>query len=254
MLQREPVNREGVITSPVYAFAGTGTMITRFSWNHELPRDTFVWFEIRLSDGLFAPDDTRPGWYRITNNQHGIYLHREGEDYLRGKYYQWRAHLIPSPEGNRAPSVSGIRLDYELDNPPDRPQLLEVVSTGSERVTLRWKMNVDHDFHSYRLYYGIRSGEYEGVLTHINGRTLGNHLAKDARIELTVDNDLIEQNRALDRSGMRDYPLLKNNVLYYFAVSACDSYRPGTPFNHESPRSTEVAGRPFGGSEIRPAR
>ena len=39
-------------------------------------------------------------------------------------------------------------------------------------------------------------------------------------------------------------------VLYFFAVTGYDTYRPDTPYNHESPVSKEVTARPFPGSEI----
>jgi hypothetical protein len=68
---------------------------------------------------------------------------------------------------------------------------------------------------------------------------------------VTITNDVIEQNRALDRKEKLPFPFIENNVLYYFSVSAHDAYRPGTPYNHESELSAPVTARPQAGTEIR---
>ena len=69
-------------------------------------------------------------------------------------------------------------------------------------------------------------------------------------ITVRITNDIINQNRNRDERNILSYPLLKNNVLYFFSVSAYDSYKPDTKYNHESKLSAEVTIRPFAGSEI----
>jgi hypothetical protein len=89
------------------------------------------------------------------------------------------------------------------------------------------------------------------VLGSAGGKRITNEMqGSRGYVELEIDNGIIEENRAKDSRGVLSYPLLKNNVLYFFAVSAYDSYRPDTPHNHESEPSKEVAVRPFAGSEI----
>ncbi len=118
-------------------------------------------------------------------------------------------------------------------------------------MRLRWKKNVEHDILGYRVYYGINSRRYDGVLGSAGGKRITNETqGSRGYVELEIDNGIIEENRAKDPRGVLSYPLLKNNVLYFFAVSAYDSYRPDTPHNHESEPSKEVAVRPFAGSEI----
>lgn len=245
--ERVPVNNEGVITSPIYEFPAAGTMIHRFSWK-ELPvTETFVYFELRISDDRFNTAFDQPRWYRITNNQRDIFMMQQDGLYLRGRYFQWRAHLVASPDGKKTPKLYGIALDYEVDMPPSTVQGLEVVSTGDRFIRLRWLANSDHDIYGYKLYYGVRKGEYTGVITRSGGERISN---RGRYIELTVDNALIEENREADSTRFFEFPVIKNNILYYFAVSAYDSYRPDTKYNHESAHSKEIYARPFAGSEI----
>ncbi|MBN2436439.1 MAG: hypothetical protein JXK07_14350 [Spirochaetes bacterium] len=246
---RVPVNSEGVVTSPVYEFQHTGTMIKNFVWTQVLDKETFIWFEVRLSDDKFDQYHQNPRWYRITNNQRNIYLMKTADLWLRGKYFQWRAHLISSPDGERSPVLQSIKMNYELDTPPIAPLFPECIEQGDGYVVLRWKKNVDHDFFGYKVYYGVKSGKYEGVLVSDGSKPITN--GSGDFVELKVDNRLVEENRLKDTKGLLSYPLLKNNVLYYFAVTAYDSYRVNTPYNHESDFSKEISGRPFGGSEIK---
>ncbi len=252
MMGRIPFNVEGVVTSPVYRFEGTGTKVTEFRWKDELPSDTFVWMEFRIADRLFSGSDRGIKWYRVTNGQKKIYLVRTGDDeYLRGKYYQWRAHLVPSPEGGRSPRLTGIELDYRPDPPPAVPRFLEATAGDNGSVILEWRKNRDHDILGYRVYYGTRRGVYDGIISVVNGSRITNDISGGDAVRISLNDGVIEENRTLDTAGKLTFPLLNNTVLYYFAVSAYDSYRPDTPYNHESSLSTPVTARPFGGSEIR---
>jgi hypothetical protein len=176
---------------------------------------------------------------------------KAGDLYLRGKYYQWRAHLLPSPDGKHSPVLSGVRLNYQLDPAPRAPLFLECTRTGDERFVIRWKKNVEHDILGYRLYYGIRPRSYDGILGTAGGKRISNQMNPGrSYIEVEISNDVVEENRKVDSRRMLGYPVVKNNVLYYIAVSAYDSYRPDTPYNHESEPSAEITARPFAGSEI----
>ncbi|MBN1496406.1 MAG: hypothetical protein JXA07_06535 [Spirochaetes bacterium] len=247
---RIPFNVEGVITSPVYRFEGTGTLVREIRWNEERAQDTFIWMEFRISDCRFLEDDTGLKWYRIENNQKKIFLMKTGEgEYLRGRYYQWRAHLVASPDGARAPRFSGMEIDYRPDLPPAPPLFVEVAATGDRFITLRWKKNVDHDLLGYRIYYGTDSGKMDGLISTINGARIAN--GPGNIVQVKIDNDLIEENRGRDRKGKLSFPFLQNTVLYYFSVTAYDSYKPDTPYNHESALSKPVAARPYAGTDIR---
>ncbi len=252
MIKRVPVSYEGLVTSPVYSFPSTGTKITLFSWKEILKKNTFIWFEIRIYDRLFDEKDTDLRWYTVENKQRGIYLAKNSlGNYMRGKYYQWRAHLIASPDGRRSPYLYDVGLNYVPDTPPSTPANLEVSGEGDSYIKLRWMKNRDLDILGYRIYYGTKPGRYEGIISYLKERRITNKMSSDNRVEVVVDNRLIEENRKRDRRNLLSYPKLINNVLYYFSVSGYDNYRPGTPFNHESELSKEVSGRPFHGSEIR---
>lgn len=250
--QREAINREGIITSPVYQFPEYGTMVTLFKWDEELPPSTYIWMEFRISDEFFKTSDETPRWYRITNNQKNIYLHKIGNEFLRGKYYQWRAHLVASPDGSYAPVIYNIGLQYALDTAPKPPVFVEVSSVGNKEITLRWKKNVEYDIFGYTIYYGVKSKKYDGIIKTINGKRISNELSDtNGYITVTITNDVIEENRTADTKGFLTFPLLKNNVLYFFAVTAYDSYKPDTMFNHESKQSKEISARPDPGSDIK---
>ncbi len=248
---RLPANTEGVITSPVYSFGQTGTMVREVRWREILKKDTFIWMEFRIADRLFDAGDTALSWYRVTNRQRNIFLKKDpAGDFLRGKYFQWRLHLVPSPDGAHSPVASDIQIDYQLDESPMPPSFLETVESGDRYVTLRWNKNVDADIMGYRIYYAIKEGTYDGVISVINGKRIANDLTGKSYIEVTLTNNTIEENMPLDKKGILSFPLFRNTVLYYFAVTAYDSYKPDTPYNHESPLSNVTTARPFGGSEI----
>ena len=245
-----PLNIEGVVTSPVYIFPGTGTLVKLFKWEEIVPENAFVWMEFRISDNLFYWTDTDLKWYRIKNNQRGIFLKETGGEFLRGKYYQWRLHLVPSPDGKKSPAAYDIGLSYQLDTAPRIPDFVEITKASSEEISIKWKKNVDPDIKGYRIYYGTKPGKYDGIITHTGGKPISNELSNSNYIEIKINNALIDENRKLDSKGLFTFPELKNTVLYFFAVSAYDSYKPGTPHNHESALSKQVSARPFAGSEI----
>ncbi|MBN2403819.1 MAG: hypothetical protein JXN64_15700 [Spirochaetes bacterium] len=252
IIDRLPLNKNGIITSPVYDFASTGTSVSLVKWNELLNDNTYIWMEFRISDNLFEKDDKTLKWYRIVNNQKNIYLMKEAGEYLRGKYYQWRAYLVPSPDGKTSPYFYDVELTYRLDPPPSAPQFLNVAGTGDMSVRLRWNKNVEHDILGYRIYYGVVPDKYDGIIGYINGKRITNDFNENRKyIEVEITNNIIEENKDKDTTGVLEYPLMENTVLYFFTVSAYDSYRPDTPYNHESLLSVEVKARPFAGSEIK---
>ncbi len=252
LTERQPVIQSGVITSPVYHFKSTGTSVKLFAWSEILKENTFIWMEFRTSDSLFNSNDNILKWYRISNNQKNIYLMKHNGEYLRGKYYQWRANLVPSPDGNYSPYLNNVEVNFQLDMPPNAPQFIDVIATGDKSVRLRWNKNVEHDIMGYRIYYGVNPGIYDGIISYYNNKRITNELNSNRRyIEIDITNEVIEGNKQKNINGVLDYPFLENSVLYFFSVSAYDSYKPDTPHNHESSLSNEVKGRPFAGSEIK---
>ena len=251
MIERIPVNIEGIVTSPVYTFPSTGTKIISFAWNEILPKSTYIWMELRIYDQLFYENDTDYKWYIIKNNQKNIYLKKDEKgEYIRGKYYQWRAHLIASPDGKNSPVLYDVNIIHKPDLPPAPPMFLEVSAVGDRFVELTWKKNVDADIYGYRVYYGVLPGKFDGILSYEKGRRISNDLGNGNYIKIRIDDSVIDENKALDRRNLLTYPFMRNNILYYFSVSSYDSYKPDTQFNHESDPSKSVTARPFSKSEI----
>jgi hypothetical protein len=150
--------------------------------------------------------------------------------------------------------MSAVRVSYQSDNAPAVPKLLEVAEAGDGYIKLRWKRSADADIMGYRVYYGVVPGRYDGILKTANSEIITNKAGADGFVEFTITNDIIEENHSKDPNKLLTYPVLQNTVLYYFAVSAFDSYRPETPYNHASALSLPVTARPFAGSEIKAAK
>ncbi len=249
---RVPYNREGVVTSPVNDFSSSGTAVTDFSWDEVIKDDTFIWMEFRISDRSFPEYDTNIKWYRVKNGQKKIssMTGDDGEP-LRGRYCQWRAHLVGSPDGDESPILKKVSLRYMVDVPPSIPSGLEIAETGNGFVVLRWRKNMESDLMGYRIYYGTQKGTVDGILAQTGGRLINNSITGGNYITVRIDDSMINECRKADKRDVLLYPTLENSVLYYFSVTAYDSYKPDTVFNHESRLSQPVSGRPYGGSQIK---
>lgn len=249
---RIPYNREGVITGPVKEFPTTGTSITDFSWEEISVPGTFIWMEMRISDRAFNDKDTSIKWYKVNPGQKKIYSMR-GDDgeYLRGKYFQWRAHLAASPEGDKSPVMKKVIVKYKADSPPTVPLSPEIAGTGDRYIILKWKRNVEADLGGYKIYYGTKKGTYDGIISVINGKKITNQMAQGNEVTVKIDNQAVEENRNLDSRNVLIYPSIENTVLYYFSVTAYDTYKENTVYNHESELTSAIQARPFAGSDIR---
>ena len=248
---RVPLNNDGIVMSPVYSFPEFGSKVINFNWIEKIFPGTAVRVQFRTSDSLFYKNDSRVKWYRIENNQRGIFLSPDGKGgQLRGKYFQWRAYLTVSPDGKYSPYFCNPKITFQEDKAPEKPIFLEKIYVSDKTIILRWKKNVDSDLKGYKIYYGTQKGRYDGVISYVDNRRLDNRFAKKNYVVVKIDNKLIEENRAREVEGLFNYPFIKNNVLYYFAVSAYDSYKVDTQFNHESGLSKVVSARPVLSSEI----
>ena len=249
---RIPYNREGIITSPVKEFPSTGTAITDFSWDEILNPGTFIWMEMRVADKFFSDRDSSVKWYKVTSGQKMIYA-MKGDDgeFLRGRYFQWRAHLAASPEGDKSPLMKKVVVKYRVDFPPIVPISVEVDRTGDRYVILKWKRNVEADIAGYKIYYGTKKGAFDGIITVINGKKITNQMAEGNYVTVKIDNAVVEENRNYDSRNVLVYPSIENTVLYYFSVTSYDTYRENTVYNHESELSSAIQARPFAGSDIR---
>lgn len=249
---RIPYNREGVITSPVKEFPSTGTSITDFSWEEVLEPGTFIWMELRVSDKVFSDRDSSIKWYKVTTGQKKIFSTKgyDGE-FLRGKYFQWRAHLAASPDGDKSPLMKKVVVKYSVDFPPVVPMYFEAAETGDRYIVLRWKKNVEADFGGYKIYYGTKKGAYDGIISIVNGKKITNQTDEGNYVTVKIDNAVVEENKTSDSRKVLVYPSIENTVLYYFAVTSYDTYKENTVYNHESELSPYIEARPYAGSDIK---
>ena len=249
---RVPYNREGIITSPVKVFPSTGTSITDFSWEEIINPGTFIWMELRVADKVFSERDSSVKWYKVSPGQKKIFAMR-GDDgeLLRGKYFQWRAHLTAAPEGDKSPVMKKVTVKYKTDSPPTVPFSVEIGGTGDKYIILKWKRNVETDFGGYKIYYGTKKGKYDGIISIVNGRKINNQMADGNYVTVKIDNGVIEENRNYDSRNVLVYPSIENTVLYYFSVTSYDTYKENTVYNHESELSSPIQARPYAGSDIR---
>ena len=249
---RIPYNREGVITGPVKEFPATGTSITGFSWEEVLEPGTFIWMELRVSDKLFSDKDSSVKWYRVNTGQKKIFTVKDyNGEFLRGKYFQWRAHLAASPEGDKSPVMKKVVVKYYVDQPPVVPMYFETAETGDRYIILRWKKNVEADLGGYKIYYGTKKGVYDGIISVVNGQKITNSMSDGSRVTVKIDNAVIEENKNSDNRKVLIYPSIENTVLYYFSVTSYDTYKENTVYNHESELSQYIEARPYAGSDIR---
>ena len=249
---RIPYNREGIITSPVIALPSTGTAITDFSWEEIINPKTFIWMEFRTSDRNFDEKDDTLRWYKINTKQKNIYkMKDEDNEFLCGKYFQWRAHLVASPEGHKSPVLKKITVKYKENRPPTVPLFFEVAETGNRYIILKWKKNVEADLGGYRIYYATKKGTYDGIISIAGGDKINNKMVNGDYVYVKIDNSVIEENKNHDRRDVLLYPYIENTVLYYFAVTAYDTYKEGTVYNHESNLSSYIEARPYAGSDIK---
>ena len=208
--------------------------------------------ELRVSDKVFSAKDSSIKWYRVTAGQKKIFAAKdENGDYLRGKYFQWRAHLAASPDGAKSPMLKKVGIRYRVDSPPVVPMSFEVAQTGDRYIILRWKKNVEADLGGYRIYYGTKKGIYDGIISAVNGNKITNRISDGNYITVKIDNAVIEENKIADGRKVLIYPSIENTVLYYFAVTSYDTYKENTVYNHESGLSSCIEGRPYAGSDIR---
>lgn len=249
---RVPYNREGVVTGPVTDFGAYGTSVSDLSWDGILKDGTFIWMEFRTADRIFDEYDSGVKWYRVTNSQKKISsMKTDNGELLRGRYCQWRAHLVVSPDGDVSPLMKKVSMRYWIDMPPSVPFGLEVSDSGDGYVTLKWMKNADSDLMGYKIYYGTQAGRVDGIISVVNGSIINNSISSGKQVTVRIDNSVINENKNADRRNVLLYPFLQNTVLYYFSVTAYDTYKPGTPYNHESDLSRNVTGRPYGGSQIK---
>ncbi|MCG8570781.1 MAG: hypothetical protein MJB14_11635 [Spirochaetes bacterium] len=199
------------LISHVFRVDNMGAYIKSIDFVDLHPYNSDILYYCRFSDQPFFSDDRfnpEIPWIPFTYNN------------LKSKsikYLQWKAILLPGKNNEFSPSLKEIKITYQSDLPPSKPKGLKVIA-GNEKVKLKWLINSEKDLKGYKIYYGTKSGNYFG---------------KDAAEGMSPIS--IGKTNQIEITG------LKNNVIYYFTVTAFDDEQ----MVHESEFSEEVFERPI---------
>ncbi len=80
---------------------------------------------------------------------------------LSGKHYQWKAVFLSGKTMGVSSTFSGIELSFDYASPPSPPKNFEAAYIDGT-IYLKWIMNSEKNIKGYRVYYGLKSGEYFG--------------------------------------------------------------------------------------------
>lgn len=146
----------GLIQSRVFRFPSLSSVYD-MELDSNLLKDTALTLQYRISVEPFAdhtPETIVP-WkdYNIENPQFN--------EKIKGNYIQFRVTLYPSPDGKFSPMVKAMRIKYDTLEIPSIPLGLAVTSSES-RITLGFRESLNRNIVGYRIYYGLKSGEYWG--------------------------------------------------------------------------------------------
>jgi len=138
------------------------------------------------------------------------------------RYIQWKIVLLPGKNNDNSPRFKSLEIVYDKDLPPSKPLGLKGIAKNNS-VLLKWIRNSEKDIKGYKIYYGTKSNNYFG---------------KDA---LNGPSPIvIDTKEDFDKNGILIQGL-KNNVMYYFRVTAFDD----DERNNESEFSDEISIRPI---------
>jgi len=203
---------QGEITSNLIDFGIGGIKLKEIIFDANENNNSKIIYLYRCSDNPFDED---------FNNSQNIKWHLlENKNLLNQnlRYLQWKVIMLPGDNNNYSPDFKKIKLVYDKNEPPSKPQGLMVFYCNST-IDVKWKMNSELDLKGYKIYYGTKKGEYFGT-------------------------DAAEGESPIDAGKTDSFTLtgLKNDKIYYIAITAYDD----DFHKHEGVFSEEVNARPFG--------
>jgi len=207
----------GEIISKVIDIGKGGGIIKKVNIEDFKDNNSEIFYFYRYSDKPFY------SYYEYSQNIKWMPFNKESIIPDKIRFIQWRILLLPGNNNNNSPKFRSLEIIYYKDIPPARPVGLKAIVKGNT-VILKWIRNSEKDIMGYKIYYGTRSNYYFG---------------KDATNgESPI---IIDANEDFDKHGI---PItgLKNNVMYYFAVTAFDDEEK----TNESDFSDEIVVRTMG--------
>ncbi len=123
----------------------------------ELAEDTDVTLQYRYSTRPFSdnsPEKIVP-WrdYNLVNSS--------VNKFIKGKYFQFRVSMYPSPNGEHSPLLNSIKIKYNFIDIPSIP--LGIMAFSSKgKTTLSIRESLNKNIVAYKLYYGEKKDEYWG--------------------------------------------------------------------------------------------
>lgn len=200
----------GVLLSKVEDFGPGGIFINEIITSGSTKNNTDIIYFYRYSNTPFHEED------KYSSNIEWHILGTEDISLKLVRYFQWKVQLLSGNNGNHSPRFRKLALDYKKNDPPSIPKGLQIVA-GDGQAAIKWLMNSEKDLKGYKIYYGTSPGIYFGV-------------------------DSKEGYSPIDVGINNVYKItgLKNNIIYYFSVTAYDNEN-----NHESKFSEEIAVRPM---------
>jgi len=201
----------GRFVSEPICLSETGATLSSIEVVENVPLQTEIEYFIRSGENCFNWNENYPTWEPIN----------PGEDVaIEGKYFQLAADLFPDGGGKTSPSVTEIKLFYEVEETPLPPYRVKAVA-GNGEITICWDVATGFGNSAklgYYIYYGEKPGEYLGTV------------ATEGNSPIFVDST--ESSYTI--SG------LENGRIYYFAISACPLSNPDL----QGELSKEVYARP----------
>ncbi len=144
--------------------------------------------------------------------------------YDKIRYIQWKILLLPGNDNNNSPAFKSVGILYDKDIPPAKPVGLKAI-VKDNGIILKWVRNSEKDIKGYKIYYGTKANYYFGKGA-LNGES----------------PIIIDTRENFDKEGIT-IKGLKNNIMYYFAITAFDD----EDKTNESDFSEEISVRPIEG-------
>jgi hypothetical protein len=198
---------EGIIRSEIIDLEYDGSSIGDVFIQSEKPHNSDVVFEFRISSDFFLPDTPVENLKWIDYSL----IDEIPDNYLKGRYLQWRLRLLPGYLYEYSPIVESVNIDIKYNHPPSKVLGLEADSRNGLLI-LTWDGNIEQDIDSYKIYYGAESKNYldEGSIITITKSQLV---------------DPIEPSYIIRG--------LEKDKVYYISITALDKYGMESDFSEE---------------------